>query len=145
VKLDDRLDETDRRIRGWWPAAAVLAFVGVVVLSLGHDVNPGSELMDRLAHAAAYALLTAVVLLTRGRRGPGGRPSTIVLASCLVAFGTAMELARPPSTGTRRWWTGWPTRSAWCSLRRSTASWGDPRPASLPFQDRDLIRTLIRY
>jgi VanZ family protein len=94
VKLDDRLDETNRRTRGWWPAAAVLAFVGVVVLSLGPDVNPGSELMDRLAHAAAYALLTAVVLLTRDRRGPGGRPSTIVLASCLVAFGTAMELAQ---------------------------------------------------
>jgi VanZ family protein len=88
------MDEPDRRIRGWWPAAAVLALVGVVVLSLGPDVNPSSELMDRLAHAAAYALLTAVVLLARDRRGSGRRPSTIVLASCLVAFGTAMELAQ---------------------------------------------------
>lgn len=32
---------------------AALALVGVVVLSLGPDVNPGSELMDNLGHTAA--------------------------------------------------------------------------------------------
>jgi VanZ family protein len=50
--------------------------------------------MDRLVHAGAYALLTAVILLARDRGGSGRRPSTIVLASCVVAFGTAMELAQ---------------------------------------------------
>jgi VanZ family protein len=94
LRLEDRMDEPDQRIRGWWPAAAVLVLVGVVVLSLGPDVNPSSQLMDRLGHSAAYALLTAVVLLARDRRGPRRRPSTIVLACCLVAFGTAMELAQ---------------------------------------------------
>jgi VanZ family protein len=88
------MDEPDRTVRGWWPAAAALVLAGVVLLSLGPDVNPSWELMDRLVHAGAYALLTAVILLARDRRASGRRPSTIVLASSVVAFGTAMELAQ---------------------------------------------------
>jgi VanZ family protein len=77
----------------WWLVAG-LAAVGVVALSLGPDVTPGGEFLDSLSHAAAYAALTAVVLLAMERRAPVRWASIVGVALGLVAFGAAMEFAQ---------------------------------------------------
>jgi VanZ family protein len=83
-----------RRIRGWWVVAGA-AIAAVVALSLGPDVTPGGEILDSLSHAAAYAALTAVVLLATDRRAPGSRWTYVVaIALGLLAFGAAMEFAQ---------------------------------------------------
>jgi VanZ family protein len=88
------MNAPEERIHVSWPSAAALALAGVVFLSLGPEVHPGSELMDRLAHVAAYAVLTALLLLARDRRQAGPRLSILAIGVGLVAFGTAMELAQ---------------------------------------------------
>jgi VanZ family protein len=82
-----------RRIRGWWLVAGA-AIVAVVALSLGPDVTPGGEILDSLSHAAAYAALTAVVLLGTDRRAPGLWIYVVAIALGLLAFGAAMEFAQ---------------------------------------------------
>jgi VanZ family protein len=86
------MKQAELRIRRWWPAAAGTVLAGVVVLSLGPDVNPRSELLDRLSHVAAYTALTALVLLARDRRGVARRYSTMALGLALVILGGVMEL-----------------------------------------------------
>jgi VanZ family protein len=88
-----RMNRAHPRIHRWWLVAGVVV-VGVVALSLGPDVTPGGEIQDSLSHAAAYAALTAVVLLAIERRAPGRWASAVVVALVLVAFGAAMEFAQ---------------------------------------------------
>jgi VanZ family protein len=81
------------RIRGWWLAAGA-AVLAVVALSLGPDVTPGGDILDSVSHAAAYAALTAVVLLATHRRAPRRWASVVAIALGLLAFGAAMEFAQ---------------------------------------------------
>jgi VanZ family protein len=87
---------TEVRIPGRWRAAAGIALAAVVVLSLGPRVSPWSGFIDRIGHAAAYALLTILVLLAHARVGAGGRGrlSRMVLALGLATFGVAMEFGQ---------------------------------------------------
>jgi VanZ family protein len=85
--------EGARRIGAWWVATGITV-VGVVILSLGPDVNPRSALLDNLAHVAAYAVLAAVLLAARDPRGAVSWPSMFVLAAGIVSFGAAMEFAQ---------------------------------------------------
>jgi VanZ family protein len=80
------------RFLGWWVAAWTV--FGVVILSLGPDVNPSSSILDYLGHAVAYAVLMIVLLLALYRRRRPPWPSLIALSGALVAFGAAMELAQ---------------------------------------------------
>ncbi len=90
------MNAPEEGIRVWRRIAAASALAGVVVLSLGVEVDPGSELMDRLAHASAYAVLTVflTLLLTPDPREAGPKLSILAMGGGLVAFGTAIELAQ---------------------------------------------------
>jgi VanZ family protein len=85
--------EGARWIGAWWVATGITV-VGVVILSLGPDVNPQSALLDNLAHVAAYAVLAAVLLVARDPRGAVSWPSMFVLAVGIVSLGAAMEFAQ---------------------------------------------------
>jgi VanZ family protein len=87
------MSEGARRIGGWWVATGITV-IGVVILSLGPDVNPTSALLDHLAHVAAYAVLAAVLLTARDPRGAVSWPSMFVLAVGIVSFGAAMEFGQ---------------------------------------------------
>jgi VanZ family protein len=87
------MSEGARRIGAWWVATGITV-VGVVILSLGPDVNPHSALLDDLAHVAAYAVLAAVLFAARDPRGAVSWPSIFVLAVGIVSFGAAMEFAQ---------------------------------------------------
>jgi VanZ family protein len=91
--LKERMNGSQRRIRGWWVVAGA-AVVVLVGLSLGPDVNPGGSVLDRLSHAVAYAALTAVILVARDRHGRSGWRSVLFIALGLMAFGGAMEFAQ---------------------------------------------------
>jgi VanZ family protein len=82
------------RIRRCRPAMAGMGLIGVAVLSLGPDVNPGSGLVDRLSHAAAYAVLAIVVLMAGDRHGPNRWSLVLLLGVGLAVFGSLLELAQ---------------------------------------------------
>lgn len=88
------MDRSRDRIRRWRPAMAGIGLIGVGILSLGHDVNPGSGLVDRLGHAAAYAVLAIVVLMAGDRHGPIRWFSVLLLGIGLAVFGSLLELAQ---------------------------------------------------
>jgi VanZ family protein len=91
---DSKVTSGGARRRGAWWVATGITVVGVVILSLGPDVNPHSALLDHLAHVAAYAVLAAVLLAARDPHGAVSWPSMFVLAAGIVSFGAAMEFAQ---------------------------------------------------
>jgi VanZ family protein len=86
-------------------AVAISELVGIVVLSVVGHPPVVTGRWDKLAHAGAYAAMTAAFLLAvvwRPGRGDGPAPragTVIVIAA--VALGLGLELVQAPVTGRR--------------------------------------------
>jgi VanZ family protein len=97
----DRVRQSRSRGRWSYPAWGLLAVVvlgGIIYLSLAPVWDPDLPgPLDQLPHAAAYGLLTLVLLAGLSRSKNGGEVDWIVavaIALSLVVLGSAMELAQ---------------------------------------------------
>jgi hypothetical protein len=80
--------------RSLFRVIAIAILVGIVLMTIGPDVIPGlgAGLLDRSAHALAYAAGMAVLLVV-GRTPPRWVVTRLVLAAAgLIALGAVLEL-----------------------------------------------------